>query len=112
MENFIFNIPTIAYFGKGQINTLGETLKAHGASKVLLSYGGGSIKSNGIHAAVLEQLDSAGLPHVELSGIQPNPRVESVELGIALYRDNQCDFILAVGGGSVLDASKAIAAVG
>lgn len=110
MDNFIFNIPTVAYFGKGQIQVLGETIKAHGGSKVLLAYGGGSIKTNGIYAAILAQFQSAGLPHVELSGIQPNPRVASVEAGIRLYRESRCDFILAVGGGSVLDASKAIAA--
>lgn len=110
MENFIYNIPTLAYFGKGQINILGATIKAHGGSKVLLAYGGGSIKSNGIYAATLEQLNQAGLAFVELSGIQPNPRIESVEEGIRIYRANGCDFILAVGGGSTLDAAKAIAA--
>lgn len=110
MNNFIFSIPTTAYFGKGQIKILGETIKAHGGSKVLLAYGGGSIKANGIYDATLEQLKSAGIAYVELSGIQPNPRIESVEEGIELYRKNSCDFILAVGGGSALDACKAIAA--
>ncbi len=110
MNNFIFSIPTTAYFGKGQIKILGETIKAHGGSKVLLAYGGGSIKKNGIYAATLVQLDKAGIAYVELSGIQPNPRVESVEKGIKLYRENGCDFILGVGGGSTLDACKAIAA--
>jgi alcohol dehydrogenase YqhD (iron-dependent ADH family) len=110
MDNFIYSIPTTAYFGKGQIKVLGETIKAHGGSKVLLAYGGGSIKKNGIYNAVIEQLDKAGLAHVELSGIKPNPRIESAEEGIGLYRENGCDFILAVGGGSTLDACKAIAA--
>ncbi len=110
MDNFIYSIPTTAYFGKGQIKILGETIKAHGGSRVLLAYGGGSIKKNGIYDAVIEQLAKAGLAHVELSGIQPNPRIESVEEGIALYRENGCDFILGVGGGSTLDACKAIAA--
>jgi len=110
MNNFIYSIPTIAYFGKGQITILGETIKVHGGSKVLLAYGGGSIKKNGIYEAILEQFAKAGLAHVELSGIQPNPRVESVEEGIGLYHKNGCDFILAVGGGSTLDACKAIAA--
>lgn len=110
MNNFIFSIPTTAYFGKGQIKILGETIKAHGGSKVLLAYGGGSIKQNGIYDAILEQFGKVGLAYVELSGIQPNPRVESVEEGINIYRDNDCDFILAVGGGSTLDACKAIAA--
>ncbi|ACD97238.1 iron-containing alcohol dehydrogenase [Trichlorobacter lovleyi] len=110
MRNFIFSIPTTAYFGKGQIKVLGQTIKAEGGSKVLLTYGGGSIKQNGIYDTILEQLNTAGLAYVELSGIQPNPRIESVEQGIKLYRDNNCDFILAVGGGSTLDACKAIAA--
>lgn len=110
MNNFIFSIPTTAYFGKGQINVLGETIKQHGGNKVLLAYGGGSIKQNGIYNAIIEQLGKAGLAYVELSGIQPNPRIESVEEGISLYRENGCDFILAVGGGSTLDACKAIAA--
>lgn len=110
MHNFIFSIPTTAYFGKGQIKVLGETIKAHGGSKVLLAYGGGSIKQNGIYEETIEQLDQAGLAHVELSGIQPNPRIESVEEGIRIYHENNCDFILAVGGGSTLDACKAIAA--
>jgi alcohol dehydrogenase YqhD (iron-dependent ADH family) len=110
MNNFIYSIPTTAYFGKGQIKVLGETIKAHGGSRVLLAYGGGSIKKNGIYDAVIEQLDKADLAHVELSGIQPNPRIESAEEGIALYLANGCDFILAVGGGSTLDACKAIAA--
>ena len=110
MNNFIYSIPTTAYFGKGQIKVLGETIKAHGGSRVLLAYGGGSIKKNGIYDAVIEQFEKAGLAHVELSGIQPNPRIESTEEGIALYRENGCDFILAVGGGSTLDACKAIAA--
>lgn len=110
MNNFIFSIPTTAYFGKGQINILGETIKAHGGSKVLLAYGGGSIKVSGIYNTILDQFSKAGLAFAELSGIQPNPRMESVEAGIKLYRGNGCDFILAVGGGSTLDACKAIAA--
>lgn len=110
MNNFIYSIPTTAYFGKGQINILGETIKAHGGSKVLLAYGGGSIKQSGIYDTILEQFAKAGLAHAELSGIKPNPRIESVEEGIKIYRESGCDFILAVGGGSTLDACKAIAA--
>jgi len=110
MNNFIYSIPTTAYFGKGQINILGETIKAHGGTRVLLAYGGGSIKRNGIYEAIIGQFAKAGLAYVELSGIKPNPRIESVEEGIKLYRENGCDFILAVGGGSTLDACKGIAA--
>ena len=65
MENFIYNIPTVAYFGKGQISVLGETIKAHGGSKVMLAYGGGSIKQNGVYDAALEQLSKASLEYVE-----------------------------------------------
>jgi len=110
MNNFIYSIPTTAYFGKGQISILGETIKAHGGSKVLLAFGGGSIQQNGIYDIILEQFSKAGLAYAELGGIKPNPRIESVEEGIKLYLENGCDFILAVGGGSTLDACKAIAA--
>jgi len=110
MNNFIFSIPTTVYFGKGQIRNLGGAIRAHGGTNVLLAYGGGSIKKNGIHAATIEQLQQAGIAYVELGGIQPNPRIESVEEGIRRYRDSGCDFILAVGGGSTIDACKAIAA--
>lgn len=110
MENFIFSIPTTAYFGRGQIENLGKAIRHFGGSKVLLAYGGGSVKRNGIHEAAVAQLRKAELDFVELDGIQPNPRVESVNKGIALYRDNGCDFILGMGGGSTLDACKAIAA--
>jgi alcohol dehydrogenase YqhD (iron-dependent ADH family) len=110
MDNFIYSIPTTAYFGKGQINILGDTIKAYGGSKVLLAYGGGSIKKNGIYEAILGQFAKAGLPFTELTGIKPNPRVESAEEGVRIYRENGCDFILAVGGGSTLDACKLIAA--
>lgn len=110
MENFIYNIPTLAYFGKGQIENLGETIKTYGGTKVLLAYGGGSIKENGIYDAVIGQFNKAGLSYAELSGIQPNPRVESAEEGVRIYKESQCNFILAVGGGSTLDACKAIAA--
>jgi len=88
MDNFIYSIPTTAYFGKGQINFLGETLKAHGGSKVLLAYGAGSVKKNGIYDAILEQFGKADLSHVELSGIQPNPRVESVTDILCHLKDN------------------------
>ena len=110
MDNFIYSIPTRAYFGRGQVANLGSAVREFGGSKVLLAYGGGSIKHNGILDEVLAEFDKEGIAHVELSGIKPNPRIESVEEGISLYRQHGCDFILAVGGGSTLDAAKAIAA--
>ncbi|MDD2358658.1 MAG: iron-containing alcohol dehydrogenase [Thiovulaceae bacterium] len=110
MENFIFNIPTRAYFGKGQIENLASGVKEFGGSRVLLTYGGGSIKSNGIYQAVIDQLNGAGIFYIELSGIKPNPPIEDVYEGVRLMKENNLDFIVAVGGGSALDAAKAIAA--
>lgn len=110
MDNFIYHIPTKAFFGKGQVGNLGSAIKEFGGSRVLLAYGGGSIKRNGIYDDVVAQLKEHSLEFVELEGIQPNPHIESVEEGIVLYREKGCDFILAVGGGSTLDACKAIAA--
>ena len=85
MDNFIYSIPTTAFFGKGQISILGDTIKSYGGSKVLLAYGGGSIKKTGIHQTIIGQFAKTGLPCAELSGIKPNPRVESVEEGISIY---------------------------
>ncbi|MGD9971364.1 MAG: iron-containing alcohol dehydrogenase [Sulfuricurvum sp.] len=110
MENFIFNIPTRAYFGKGQIEHLANGIKEFGGSRVLLAYGGGSIKSNGIYQAVIDQLNGAGITYVELAGIKPNPPIEDVYEGVRLIKENNLDFIVAVGGGSALDAAKAMAA--
>lgn len=110
MENFIFNIPTIAYVGKGQISNLASGIKQFGGSKVLLAYGGGSIKTNGIYDSIINELDNTDIKYVEISGIKPNPPIEDVYKGIELYRENDCDFILAIGGGSALDAAKAMAA--
>lgn len=110
MENFIFNIPTVAYFGKGQIENLASGIKQFGGSRALLAYGGGSIKTNGIYQAVIDQLTGAGIAYVELSGIKPNPPIEDVYEGVRLIKENDLDFIVAVGGGSALDAAKAMAA--
>lgn len=109
MQNYMHNIPTKIYFGKGQICHLDESLRPYG-SRVLLTYGGGSIKKIGLYDAVMEILNKGGFTVVELSGIEPNPRIESVEKGVALCREHAIDVILAVGGGSTIDCSKAIAA--
>lgn len=110
MNNFTFNIPTIAYVGKGQISNLGKGIKQFGGTKVLIAYGGGSIKQNGIFDSVIKELDNANIEYVEISGIKPNPPIEDVYNGIKIYKENNCNFILAVGGGSALDAAKAMAA--
>ena len=110
MENFVFNVPTRAFFGTNQIQYLGYAIKREGGSRILLAYGGGSIKRNGIYDAVVDELKRAELEFVEFYGIRPNPPVEDVNRGIRVCRENGIDFILAVGGGSVIDACKAIAA--
>lgn len=110
MDNFIYSIPTRIYFGKGQVAALGPAIKEFGGTRVLLAYGGGSVKKYGILDQVTAQLEAHGIGFAELSGIKPNPRIESVYQGIETYRAEDCDFVLGVGGGSTLDASKAVAA--
>ncbi|CAG9620988.1 iron-containing alcohol dehydrogenase [Sutcliffiella rhizosphaerae] len=109
MENFTFYNPTKLVFGKGQLNTLPEELESYGKN-VLLVYGGGSIKRNGLYNEVMDQLHKAGVTVTELSGVEPNPRLSTVQKGVELCREHSIDFLLAVGGGSVIDCTKAIAA--
>lgn len=109
MQNFNYHVPTKILFGKDKVADTAKEIKAHG-SRVLLTYGGGSVKRIGLYDQVVKQLKENDLFFVELSGIQPNPRVTSVRDGVKLCRENNIDFILAIGGGSVIDASKAIAA--
>jgi len=106
MNNFTFANPVAIHFGKGQIEKLSNILKGYG-NKVLLVYGGGSIKKNGLYDAVMKELE--GFEVTELSGVNPNPRIESVRKGVKLCREHNIDVILAVGGGSTIDCSKAIA---
>ena len=108
MQNFIYDIPTKVYFGKDQLRgNLGREVGALG-QKVLLCYGGGSIKQSGLYYQVLNDLQAAGLEIFELSGIEPNPRVESVRQGAAICKEHGIQVLLAVGGGSVIDAVKFI----
>jgi len=110
MKNFIYNIPTKAYFGKKQIENLGPSIKEYSGNKILLVYGGGSIKRNGIYDEVVSELKKAEIKFIEYSGIKPNPRIDNLYEPIKIYKDNNLDFILGVGGGSVIDSCKAIAA--
>ena len=103
-----FYTPTEVYFGKEVENLVGEKLKAAGYKKVLLHFGSGSVKRSGLLDRVEKTLDAAGLEYVELGGVVPNPRISLARKGIELYKNENCDFILAVGGGSVLDSAKAI----
>ncbi len=109
MQNFQFHSPTEFVFGKGTENEAGFYVKKHGGSKVLLHYGGGSAVRSGLLSHVRASLENAGIACIELGGVQPNPRDTLVYKGIALCREEQVDFILAVGGGSVIDSAKAIA---
>jgi butanol dehydrogenase len=110
MLNFTMSLPTEVYFGRDMINSLPEYIKKHGGTRVLLAYGGGSIRKNGIYDKIVSLLNENGIEFKELSGIKPNPRISSVREGIKIIRDNKLDFILAAGGGSVIDACKGIAA--
>lgn len=108
MLNFRHHIPTIVYFGKGQVQALKEELSKC-SKKILIVTGQGSVKRYGIFDNVVNQVKKAEIDYVELSGIRPNPRLKSVYKGIEICRNESVDFILAVGGGSVIDAAKAIA---
>ncbi len=110
MENFTFYAPTYFDFGKGAEQHVGELIRRFGGKKVLFHYGGGSIKKSGLYDTVKKCLASEKISFVELGGVKPNPRSGLVYVGIELCRKEGVDFILAVGGGSVIDSSKAIAA--
>ena len=107
MKNFQFHIPTDIRFGRGQIETLPAVIQAFGR-KILLVYGGGSVKRTGLYDMVKDLLRDREI--LELSGVAPNPRVDSVREGVRLCREGGVQVILAVGGGSVIDCAKAVAA--
>lgn len=108
MQNFVFHNPVKILFGKGQIAHLGREIPK--GARVLLAYGGGSIKANGVHAQVMAVLGRGKFHVAEFGGIEPNPRFETLMKAVRLCRDERLDFILAVGGGSVVDGAKFIAA--
>ena len=109
MNNFQFCSPTEFVFGKDTETQAGTYIKKHGGTKVLLHYGGSSAERSGLLGRVRQSLTEAGIPFAELGGVQPNPHDTLVYQGIELCRSEKIDFILAVGGGSVIDSSKAIA---
>ena len=108
MNNFVFHNPTKLIFGKGQLDNLTEEVRIFGKN-ILLVYGSGSIKRNGLYGRVVEELRHNNISFTELSGVEPNPRLSTVHKGVELCKANKIDFILAVGGGSVIDCVKAIA---
>lgn len=109
MNNFVYDIPVKVYFGENQLCHLGEELRKYGR-RVLLTYGGGSIKRIGLYDRVVEELRKADMEVFELSGIEPNPRIESVREGAQMCKEHNIDVLLAVGGGSTIDATKFMAA--
>ena len=109
MQSFNWQASTDIRFGKDKIQDLAELLQSHKIKKVLLTYGSGSIKKNGIFESVTEQLKKCNITTFELANIAPNPRYESVLEGAKICKEENIDLILAVGGGSIVDCSKAIA---
>ena len=105
--DFCFHNPTKIYFGKGAINNLKDELKKYG-NTIMLAYGKGSIKKIGLYDELMKIFNEAGKKVVEFSGIMPNPTAAKVKEGIKLVRENNVDFILAVGGGSTMDCTKAV----
>ena len=108
MNNFTYSIPTKIHFGKGQISHLDELVES--GKKVLLVYGGGSIKRAGIYDTAMSILKETGLQVFELSGVEPNPKIESVRKGVDICKKEDIDMVLAIGGGSVIDCAKVVAA--
>ena len=108
MKSFVFNTPTKVVFGRGMENETGRLVRECGGHRAMLHYGGGSAERSGLLARIRESLKKEGVDFVELGGVVPNPRLSKIHEGIALGRKEGVDFILAVGGGSVIDSAKAI----
>ena len=109
MSSFVYDIPTRVYFGPDQLGNLGAELAACG-TRVLLCYGGGSVKKSGLYDEIVACIKKAGLEFWELSGIEPNPCVASVNAGARICKERGVDVVLAVGGGSVIDCAKYVGA--
>ena len=108
MNNFTYYNQTRYVFGHGEYNNIGTLLQGK-CKKLLLHYGGGSIKRSGLYDAVVKALQDAGIDFIELGGVKPNPCLTMVREGVELCRNSGVDCVLAVGGGSVIDSAKAIA---
>lgn len=108
MQNFTYCAPTKVIFGRGVESQIGTELRELGATRVLVHFGGGSVKKTGLLDKVTASLTEAGVSYIEFGGVEPNPKLSFIHKGIALGRAEKVDFILAVGGGSVIDSAKAI----
>lgn len=109
MKNFVYKNPTKIIFGEGTISKIGKEIKESGIKKVLIIYGGGSIFKNGVYDQVTESLKEHGVDYVEVSGVQPNPLLSKVKEAIDKAREENVEGLLAIGGGSVYDTTKAVA---
>lgn len=109
MNNFVYETPTKVYFGRGEEEKVGKLVKEYSPKKVLLHYGGKSAKESGLLDRVKKSLEGEGVSYVELGGVCPNPELKLVREGIELCKKEGVDFVLAVGGGSVMDSAKDIA---
>lgn len=109
MNKFSFYNPVKIHFGKGSIDYLRKELPQYGKN-ILVVYGGGSIKANGVYDDIMAILNDLNMNVFELAGVEPNPRVETARKGIAICKEHQIDLVLAVGGGSVIDCAKLIVA--
>ena len=109
MKNFHYSIKTDIHFGKGAIENLPNEIKKYG-EKVLLVYGGGSIRKIGLYDKVLDLLNENNIKCIEISGVEPNPRIDTVRRGVRFVKSDKIDVILPIGGGSTIDCAKAISA--
>ena len=109
MKNFHYSIKTDIHFGKGSIENLPNEIKKYG-KKVLLVYGGGSIRKIGLYDKVLDLLNENNIKCIEISGVEPNPRIDTVRRGVRFVKSDKIDVILPIGGGSTIDCAKAISA--
>ncbi|KAF2959706.1 MULTISPECIES: iron-containing alcohol dehydrogenase [unclassified Thermotoga] len=110
MENFVFHNPTKIVFGRGTIPKIGEEIKSAGIRKILFLYGGGSIKRNGVYDQVVDSLKKHGIEWIEVSGVKPNPVLSKVYEAVEVAKREKVEAVLGVGGGSVVDSAKAVAA--
>lgn len=108
MLDFEYYTPTKVYFGRNSDEKIGQAIKEYGYKKILLHYGTGSAEKSGLLGKVRRKLEEAGLEYVELGGVVANPRIDLIRKGIELAKKENIDFILAVGGGSVIDSAKSI----
>lgn len=108
MKSFVYYAPTKVFFGFDAEKHIAPALKSLGVKKVLLHYGGGSIKKIGLYDNVVYELEQAGISYIDFGGVEPNPKIDMVRKGVQICKENGVDFILGIGGGSVSDSAKAI----